>query len=88
MNDYKKFIEEVQDLAIEQIRMDMIATGQPERDLKEAKETWDTQALQRDFTVHGFAAPFVVVTRKSDGVKGSMEFTHSPRVYFNFVEDK
>jgi hypothetical protein len=29
----------------------------------------------------------VVVKRKSDGKKGSLEFTHSPRVYFNFVED-
>jgi hypothetical protein len=25
--------------------------------------------------------------RKSDGVKGSLEFTHNPRVYFNFVAD-
>lgn len=74
--------------ATEQIRMDMIATGQPHRDLQEAKETWNTQELQRDFEVIGFAAPFVVVKRKSDGVKGSLEFTHSPRVYFNFVEDK
>lgn len=88
MTDYKKFVEEVQDLAVEQIRMDMIATGQPERDLQEAKETWNTQELQRDFEVIGFAAPFVAVKRKSDGIKGSLEFTHSPRVYFNFVEDK
>jgi len=28
-----------------------------------------------------------IVTRKSDGVKGSMEFTHNPRVYFNFIAD-
>jgi hypothetical protein len=34
----------------------------------------------------GFAAPYVVVRRKSDGVKGSLEFTHHPRVYFNFQE--
>jgi hypothetical protein len=27
------------------------------------------------------------VTRKADGVKGSMEFTHNPRFYFNFVAD-
>jgi hypothetical protein len=30
----------------------------------------------------------VVVTRKSDGVKGSLEFRHSPRVYFNWQADK
>jgi hypothetical protein len=36
---------------------------------------------------YGFMAAFVVVTRKADGVKGSMEFTHNPRFYFNFVPD-
>jgi hypothetical protein len=48
------------------------------------RQTWDTAELQRDFTVVGFAAPYVVVVRKSDNVKGVLEFTHSPRVYFNF----
>ena len=30
-------------------------------------------------------APFISVKRKRDGRKGSMEFQHSPRLYFNFV---
>jgi hypothetical protein len=47
---------------------------------------WDTEALTREFEVIGFASPFVVVRRKSDGVKGSLEFTHRPRVYFNWTE--
>lgn len=46
--------------------------------------TWNTTELQQDFTVLGFSAPFVVVVRKADGVKGTLEFTHHPRVYFNF----
>ncbi len=50
-------------------------------------QTWDTDALQRDFEVLGFAAPFVVVRRKSDGVKGSLKFRHHPRVYFEFKPD-
>ena len=45
---------------------------------------WDTTELQRDFRVVGFLAPYVVVVRKSDGVKGVMQFTHNPRVYFGF----
>ena len=45
---------------------------------------WDTKELQEDFEVLGFSAPFVVVIRKSDRVKGSLEFTHMPRKYFNF----
>ena len=49
-------------------------------------ETWDTEELQRDFTVLGFQAPYVVVIRKSDGKKGSLQFTHSPRLYFGWRE--
>jgi hypothetical protein len=29
-------------------------------------------------------APLVVVRRKADGVKGSLEFQHMPRYYFGF----
>ena len=50
-------------------------------------QVWDTQQLSRDFEVLGFMAPYVVVRRKSDGRKGSLEFQHSPRFYFNFVMD-
>lgn len=71
----------------EELRRAMLATGQPQRDLTQAQERWDTQALGRDFTVQGFMAPYVVVTRKSDGAKGSMMFTHDPRWYFNFIKD-
>lgn len=49
-------------------------------------QTWDTQQLQRDFKVIGFMAPYVMVIRKSDHAKGTLEFTHSPRVYFGWSE--
>lgn len=45
---------------------------------------WDTSELQRDFDVIGFAAPLVVVRRRSDGAKGSLMFQPSPRYYFGF----
>jgi hypothetical protein len=51
-------------------------------------QVWDTQQLAQDFEVIGFLAPYVVVQRRSDGVKGSLEFQHVPRFYFNFVSDK
>ncbi|MEZ5944901.1 MAG: hypothetical protein R3C59_21165 [Planctomycetaceae bacterium] len=59
------------------------------REYLEAKhgEVWDTTELQQDFSVLGFMAPFVIVARKSDGVKGSMMFQHSPRLYYGFKED-
>lgn len=68
----------------ENIRREMLADGQPERDLAEAEQRWDTEQLARDFEVKGFMSPFVIVRRKADGVEGSMEFTHYPRWYFNF----
>lgn len=52
------------------------------------EEVWDTAALREAFEVLGFMAPFVVVRRKADGVRGSLKFTHSPRFYFGFEEDE
>lgn len=69
----------------ESFRRFLIETGQPERDLAKAKERWTTDEVRELFDVIGFMAPFVVVRRKADGVKGSLEFTHNPRVYYNFV---
>jgi hypothetical protein len=48
---------------------------------------WDTVQLSAEFEVLGFMAPYAVVKRKSDGRKGSLEFQHCPRFYFNFVLD-
>jgi hypothetical protein len=71
-----------------QIRREMVETGQPHADLAaDAGQRWATAELRRDFEVLGFAAPFVVVKRRSDGQVGSLEFTHSPRVYFAFRPD-
>lgn len=47
-------------------------------------QVWDTEQLAEEFQVLGFLAPVVVVRRRSDGVKGSLEFQHSPRYYFDF----
>lgn len=75
----------------DELREQMIREGAPARDLAAAQaeggQEWDTDGLQRDFDVVGFAAPFVVVVRKSDGVKGTLEFAHSPRRYFDFRKD-
>ena len=51
-------------------------------------EVWSTDELSRDFEVIGFAAPLVVVRRKSDGVKGSLMFQHDPRLYFGWEQDR
>ena len=61
-------------------------TAHPERAATEAQygQCWSTDELTRDFEVLGFAAPLVVVRRRADGVKGSLMFQHSPRLYFRF----
>ena len=50
-------------------------------------QVWDTTELSREFNVLGFMAPYVVVERKKDNVRGSMQFQHMPRFYFNFKEE-
>lgn len=73
----------------ENARRALIDTGMPLLDLAaNAGQTWDVDSFRAEFEPIGFLAPFVVVRRRSDGVKGSVEFTNTPRVYFNFVEDK
>jgi hypothetical protein len=53
----------------------------------EGDERWATDELREQFEVLGFAAPYVVVRRKADGVKGTLQFVQNPgeeRVYFGW----
>lgn len=73
----------------EAIRRERLAEINAEPGTRQALEAeygqvWNTDELRRDFEVIGFAAPLVVVRRKSDGKKGSLEFQHNPRLYFNW----
>lgn len=61
--------------------------NEPEALAAKYDRVWSTSELTAEFDVLGFMAPYVVVQRKADGCKGSLEFQHSPRVYFNFVRD-
>lgn len=47
-------------------------------------QVWNTDELCAAFSVQCFTAPYVLVTRKADGVAGSLEFQHTPRYYFNW----
>jgi len=47
-------------------------------------QVWDTDQLRAAFSVRSFLAPFVMVTRTSDGVTGTLMFQHHPRFYFDF----
>jgi hypothetical protein len=69
-----------------EMQAELNAAAHPERAATEAQygQCWTVDELTRDFEVIGFAAPLVVVRRKADGVKGSLMFQHSPRLYFRF----
>lgn len=56
------------------------------REALEAKfgQVWDTGELTEEFNAIGFMAPLVVVRRRADGTKGSLEFQNNPRLYFNW----
>jgi hypothetical protein len=71
-----------------EVSMSEIRINHPTDPVPEGTDTWTTEELTRDFTVEGFAAPFVVVRRKADGQRGSLQFTGGggePRVYHSFV---
>ena len=75
----------------EPIRRERLAEINAESGTREALEAqygkvWTTNELAEEFEVIGFMAPLVVVRRKADGVKGSLEFQHNPRFYFNFQQ--
>lgn len=70
----------------EGIRRLMIETAQPQADLDaEEGPVWDTAEATDLFEFLAFSAPFVLVCRREDGVEGTLEFTHAPRRYFNFL---
>ena len=50
-------------------------------------QVWDTGELSRDFEVLGSTAPFAEVIRKKDQRRGSLEFQHHPRFYYDFKPD-
>ncbi len=76
-------------MSTDNLRRAMVATINAHpgpRELLELEhgKVWDTAQMTHDFDVLSFAAPFVVVRRKSDGQNGTLMFQHSPRFYFAF----
>jgi hypothetical protein len=54
---------------------------------REYGRVWSTQELEEEFEVLGFLVPFVIVRVRATGLKGSLAFQHSPRLYFDFRPD-
>jgi len=58
-----------------------------QQELDAGRPVWTTAEMQAEFSVQAFAAPFVAVTRRSDGQRGTIMFTGSPRFYFSWVPE-
>jgi hypothetical protein len=79
-SDYTEAVRREQVVAINSVE------GSREYLEQEHGNVWDTREMQERFEVLGFMAPYCLVRRKSDGVKGSILFQHNPRFYFMFEE--
>ena len=50
-------------------------------------EVLTTPEATEKYEFVAFCAPLVEVKRRTDNRRGTLEFQHSPRFYFNFIED-
>lgn len=74
---------------LRRIIMGLVPRGLPREQIEPLfGQTWDTDQLAAEFELLAFAAPYVVVRRRSDGRLGSLLFQHEPRLYFRFEEDR
>ena len=51
-------------------------------------KTWSTAELQRDFVVRSFLAPYVLVTERASGRKGTLLFRNIPRTYYDWKPEE
>lgn len=83
--------EPIRRLAVKAINSE-IESSSAEKELERLKkkygDAYTTKELSKHFEVVGFMAPFVIVRNKETGDKGTLEFQHSPRIYFNFEASK
>lgn len=54
--------------------------------LEAGEPVWTKERMLDEFTVEAFAAPIVIVRRKSDGRRGTLVFTDNPRYYFEWED--
>jgi len=70
----------------EELTQELMETRSPRQELEAIRgQVWTTNELQRDFEVLGFGGGRCVVRRRSDRVRGSLDFGYMPRYYYGFV---
>ena len=78
----------------EEVRRQLIVEINSEAAVREKLEekygkgnVWSGDEMRAQFEVLQFAAPVVVVIRRSNNQAGSLMFQHSPRFYFGWQPD-
>jgi hypothetical protein len=85
--------DEVSDAAVdalrraEQIRINALAADRTRLEERYGR-VWTLLDVTAEFEILQFAAPLIVVKRRSDGALGTFYFQHQPRFYFDFSLDK
>jgi hypothetical protein len=85
--------EEVSDSAFEalrraeQVRINAVAADRTRLEERYGR-VWTLLDVTTEFEILQFAAPLIVVKRRSDGALGTFYFQHQPRFYFDFSLDK
>jgi len=49
---------------------------------------WDPAEAKAEFKFKARLAPFVLVERRRDGAKGTLEYQDSPRLFYRWREDR
>ena len=49
------------------------------------QDIYTTNEATTKYEFIGFMAPFAMVKDRATGIKGTLQFTHRPRLYFNFT---
>jgi hypothetical protein len=99
MNQWRRLTRKLTEDEVMQQERDKLAaeinaqdTSGPELDPAECRrrleakhgQVWNSFELARDFEVEAFRAPLVVVSRRCDGLRGTLVFQHAPRFYWGF----
>ena len=73
--------------AVERINS-LVETSDEDKERKRLEDqygkVYNTQEVTSEFKLEAFMAPYVVCTSRRTKERGTMEFQHQPRLYFNF----
>lgn len=76
--------------AVLEDRINQIGVGELREELSEIYSggVWTSEELLAEYEISHFDPPYVYVIRKRDGIRGTVAYIESPRLYFSFIPQK